>query len=79
MSVKTSRFTLELPSSELNRMKKVASTMGTSVKDLLRISFEDFVNREPNKETLKAMKQAETGKGVKKFKSAKELFDHLGM
>lgn len=34
--------------------------------------------KKPNKVTLKALRQSETGKGLKKFKNLKELFADLG-
>jgi hypothetical protein len=57
----------------------MASLMDTTMKDLLLISFEDFMHRKPNKVTRKAMLQAESGMGIKKFKNLEELFEDLGI
>lgn len=79
MSTKTSRLTIDLPKSEHKRMKMAASMLGTSIKNLVLISVEEFMHRKPNKVTLKAMRQAETGKNIKKFKNLDELFEDLGI
>lgn len=79
MSIKTSKLTIELPIAEHKRLKTAALMMGISMKDLVIVSFEDFMHRKPNKVTEKAMKQAETGKGVKRFKSLDALLKDLGM
>lgn len=69
--------------------KKAAAAldaMGLSISDairllLLRVADEKrlpFDVKVPNKTTLKAMEELEKGKG-KKFASARELFDDLGI
>ncbi len=79
MSAKTSKLTINLPIGEHKRLKAAALMMGLSMKDLVIVSFEEFIRRRPNKVTEKAMRQAETGKGVKKFNSLDDLLKDLGM
>lgn len=79
MSIKTSKLTINLPVTEHRRLKAAALMMGISMKDLVITSFEEFMHRKPNKVTEKAMKQAETGKGVKKFNNLNDLLKDLGI
>lgn len=79
MSTKISRLTLDIPTSEHKRIKMAASMLGTSIKNLVLMSVEDFMHRKPNKVTIKAIRQSETGKGLKKFNSMDELFEDLGI
>ena len=53
--------------------------MGTTMKDLVLMSVEEFMHRKPNKVTVKAIKQSETGKNLKKFDSMDDLFEDLGI
>ncbi len=53
--------------------------MGTSMKDIVILGVDTFLHQKPNKVTLKAMKQSETGKGLKKFASLDEFFEDLGI
>lgn len=79
MSIKAARLTIDLSKSEHRRLKMAASMMGTTMKDLVLLSVEEFLQKKPNKTTLKAMKQSESGKGLKKFKTIDALFDDLGI
>jgi antitoxin component of RelBE/YafQ-DinJ toxin-antitoxin module len=79
MSTKTARLTIDLSKAEHKRLKTAASLMGTTMKDLVLISVDEFLHRKPNKVTLKAMKQSESGKGLKKFNNLDELFEDLGI
>jgi macrodomain Ter protein organizer (MatP/YcbG family) len=79
MSTKTARLTIDLPKAEHKRLKMAASMMGTTMKELVLISVEEFLHKKPNKITVKAMKQSITGKGLKKFHNLNELFDDLGI
>ena len=79
MAIKTSRLTIDLPRTDHKRLKMAASLFGTTMKGLVLMSVEEFMHRKPNKVTLKAIKQSETGKGIKKFDSLEDLFNDLGM
>lgn len=79
MSHKISKLTLDIPASEHRRIKMAASMMGTTMKDLMLLSFEVFMKRKLNKVTEKALKLAEQGKNLKKFNSLDELFEDLGI
>ena len=61
------------------RFKTAALMMGLSMKDLVIMSVEEFIHRKPNKVTEKAIRQAESGKGVKKFDSLDGLLKDLGL
>ncbi len=79
MSVKTSRLTIDLPKSEHKKLKMAALMLGTSMKELVLMSVDEFMHRKPNKVTLKAIKQAESGKGLKKFAAMEDLLKDLGI
>ena len=79
MSTKTARLTIDLPKTEHRRLKMAASMIGTSMKDLVLMSVEEFMHRKPNKVTIKAIKQSETGKNLKKFENLDALFEDLGI
>ncbi len=79
MSTKTSRLTIDLPKSEHKKLKMAALMLGTSMKDLVLISVDEFMHRKPNKATLKAIKQSESRKGLKKFDNMEDLFKDLGI
>ena len=79
MSTKPARLTIDLSKTEHKRLKLAASMMGTTMKALILTSVDEFLHKKPNKVTLKAMKQSESGKGLKKFNNLNELFDDLGI
>ncbi|MBI3508391.1 MAG: hypothetical protein HY069_01975 [Chlamydiia bacterium] len=75
----TARLTIDLPKSEHKRLKMVASMMELSMKELVLMSVEEFMHRKPNKVTIKALKQSQAGKNLKKFETLEELFGDLGI
>lgn len=79
MATKTSRLTIDLPRTEHKRLKMAASMMDVSMKDLVLMSVDEFMHRKPNRVTVKAIQQSETGKGIKKFANLDALFDDLGI
>ncbi len=79
MTAKISRLTIDLPITDHKRLKMAALMIGTSMKDLVLMSVEAFMQRKPNQVTKKAIKQSETRKGTKKFDSLEDLFDDLGI
>jgi hypothetical protein len=79
MSTKTARLTIDLPKIEHKRLKMAASMMGTSMKGLILMSVEEFMHRKPNKVTVKAIKQSNAGKNLKKFDTLEDFFEDLGI
>lgn len=79
MSARTSRLTIDLPVTKHKKLKMAASMMGTTMKELVLMSVEDFMERRFNKETEKVLKASEVGKGLKKFKTLRDLFEDLGI
>ena len=79
MSTKTARLTIDLPKTEHKRLKMAASMMGTSIKGLVLMSVDEFMHRKPNKVTVKAIRQSDAGKNLKKFDSLDDLFEDLGI
>jgi hypothetical protein len=79
MSAKIARLTIDLPKNEHKRLKMVASMMGTSMKVLVLMSVDAFMQMKPNKVTKKAMQQSEKGKNLKKFENLEAFFDDLGL
>ena len=51
--------------------------MDLSIKDLMLISFEEFLHKKFNKVTEKAIKQSFSGKNVKRFETLDDLLEDL--
>ncbi len=79
MSAKTARLTIDLPKAEHKRLKMAASMMGTTIKNLVLMSVDEFMHKKPNKVTVKAIRQSDTGKNLKKFDNLDEFFEDLGI
>ncbi len=79
MSTKSSKITMSVPAAKHRQFKKTASNMGITMKDLFIIIYDQFMDRKPNKETEKAIKQALEGKGMKTFENIEDLFKDLGI
>lgn len=79
MSAKVARLTIDISLSEHRKIKTAATMMGTTIKNFMLMSVEDFMQRKLNKVTEKALKLSVQGKGLKKFKSLDELFEDLGV
>ncbi len=79
MSTKVSRLTIDIPAAEHRRWKTLASLMDVSMKELVLMSVENFMQKKPNKVTQKALKQSINGKNLKKFNNLNDLFDDLGI
>lgn len=73
------KLTIELSATEHKRIKTAASMMGTTIKNVVLMAFEDLMQRKFNKVTEKALKLSEQRKGLKKFNSLEELFEDLGI
>lgn len=79
MSTKSTRLAIDWPTIKHKKLKKVASDMGLTVKDYVIMALESSIYRKPNKATEAAIKQAESGKGLKKFTNIEDLFADLGI
>lgn len=79
MSHKMMRLTIDMPVYEHKRLKVAASLMDISMKQLILMSVEDFMQKKLNKVTEKALKQSMVGKNLKKFANLDDLFDDLGI
>ncbi len=79
MSTKTSRLTIDLPSSAHRRLKTAASMMDITMRELVLLSLEEYLHRKVNKVTEKALKQSKEGKNIKKFDTLNELLEDLGI
>ncbi|MBS3905109.1 MAG: hypothetical protein KGZ39_07275 [Simkania sp.] len=79
MSHRIARLTIDLPVSEHKRLKMAASLMDISMKQLVIMSVDDFMQKKFNKVTEKAIKQSKSGKNLKKFDTLDELFKDLGI
>lgn len=74
---RTQRITLDVPATQHKKIKMIASMMDLSIKDLMLMSFEEFMHKKYNKVTEKAIKETLTGKNVKKFKTLEDLIENL--
>lgn len=79
MFQKVSRITIALTAAEHKRIRMAASQMETTIKDLLLISFENFMHRKTNRVTEKAINSSQQRTQRKKFKNLAELFEDLGI
>jgi hypothetical protein len=79
MNHRIARLTIDLPASEHKRLKMAASLMDVSMKQLVLMSVEEFMQKKFNKVTEKALKQSKLGKNLKKFDTLDDLFDDLGI
>ncbi len=66
-------LTIDLPASEHKRLKMTASLMDVSMKQLVLMSVDDFMQRKLNKVTEKALKQSKIGENLKKFDNLNDL------
>lgn len=53
--------------------------MGTTMKELILMSVDEFTHRKPNKVTVKTIKQCDAGKNLKRFDSLDDFFRDLGI
>lgn len=74
---KTQRITLDVPLAQHKKIKMIASMMELSIKDLMLMSFDEFMHKKYNKITEKAIKQTLAGKNVKRFKNLDDLIEDL--
>ena len=79
MQHKLARVTVDMPVAEHKRLKAAALMMDVTIKDYVRMSIEDFMEKRPNKVTEKALKQSKSGKNLKKFDSLEDLFEDFGI
>jgi hypothetical protein len=79
MSHRIARLTIDLPASEHKRLKMAASLMDVTMKQLVIMSVDDFMQKKFNKVTEKVLKQSKAGKNLKKFENLDELFEDLGI
>lgn len=77
MPGRTQRITIDVPAAQHKKIKTLASMMDLSIKDLMLMSFEEFMHKKYNKVTEKAIKQTLAGKDVKKFKTLNDLIEDL--
>lgn len=75
----THKLTIDISASEHKRIKMAASVMGTTIKSMILMAFEELMQKKFNKVTEKTLKRSEQGKGLKKFNSLDDLFEDLGI
>lgn len=76
-----SRITVDIPKIDHKKLKAMAALMSKSMRELVVASIEEYLSsaKHPNKKTLKAIEDAEKGKGLRESKDAKDLFKKLGI
>lgn len=76
------KLTIEMPKKEYQKLKVLADALGLTKEDLVLDCLRSNVlynKNQPNTKTLKAIQNADTGKNLKIFKNANELFKDLGL
>ena len=80
MATKNVRITIDIPKKEYKKLKILAALLGISMKEFIMDSLhETFKSRIYNKKTLKAIRETEEGKNLKKFDSLEDMFEDLGI
>lgn len=76
-----SRITIDIPKIDHKKLKAIAALTGKSMREIVITSIEEHLKtaKYPNKKTLKAIEDAEKGKGLTVSKDAKDLFKKLGI
>lgn len=68
MSQRTMRLTIDIPASEHKRLKTAVSLMDISMKQLVMMSVDDFIQKKFNRTTEKTLKHSRSGKDIKKIR-----------
>jgi ribosomal 50S subunit-associated protein YjgA (DUF615 family) len=76
-----SRITIDISTANHKRLKALAAILGKSMRDIVVDSIEEHLHKVkiPNKKTLQAIANIETGKDLIQAKDAKDLFKKLGI
>jgi uncharacterized protein (DUF1778 family) len=72
-----SRISVELTADQHQKIKVFASLQGKSIKDVVLESLFGNLDRNFNKETIAAIKEVRSGKGLNSYKNVDELFSKL--
>lgn len=72
-----SRMSIELTADQHQKIKVFASLQGKSIKDLVLESLFQNIDRAFNKETMAAIEEVRSGKGLNNYKNVDELFSKL--
>ena len=74
-----SRITIDMPIADHKKLKAISALLGKSMRELVIESIREHLYKYPNKETLKAINDIESGKDLTKAKNANDLFEKLGI
>jgi hypothetical protein len=76
-----SRITIDIPKESHKKLKAIAAVLGKSMREIVIESIEkNLLNpKNPNKKTLRAIKDVERKRGLVKAKDAEDLFKKLGI
>ncbi len=76
-----SRITVDIPKVDHKKLKAMAALTSRSMREIIIASIEEYLSlaKNPNKKTLKAIEDAENGKGLTASKDVKDLFKKLGI
>lgn len=76
-----SRITVDIPKIDHLKLKAMAALTSKSMREIIIASIETYLNstNSPNKKTLKAIEDAEKGKGLTAHKNMTDLFKKLGI
>jgi hypothetical protein len=75
------RITIDIPKKSHKRLKTISAILGKSMREVVVESIDEYLCSEhvPNKTTLKAIKDAESRRGIVSAENAKDLFKKLGI
>lgn len=76
-----SRMTIDIPKESNKQLKAVSAVLGESMREVVLESIEDYLQnvKLPNKKTLKAIQNIESGADLTETKNLKDLFKKLGL
>lgn len=76
----TSRITIDIPRENHRKLKAIAALYGKSMKEIVVELIENcLIEKIPNAETIKALKNAQEGKNLVKDESFEDFFKRFGV
>lgn len=81
MATHTTRLSIDMNPKDHRKLKILADAHGMSLKEFILTLLEPvlYPNKQPNKDTQKAIENIENGVGLKTFKSVEHMWKELGL
>ena len=81
MNPTRARLSVEISRKEHKKLKIFADANGLTLRELILISLDPILHpkKEPNKSTLKTIKDTEKGIGLKTYENVDQMWEALGL